>query len=258
MSAWRRKAIELLPQHRPLIERAESPMSLWIDLRLRFLDHVASGEQAAERAVLGYASWCTAEGAGSGPSDTLTAALVAFYEDLASEKTLWPRFRDWFRPNEFEALVHHFQYHLSDQEFQQLREEFYGRRSKSGRSRVWRPMVQHPQETLHQLCAIFPAFEASWAEEKAPPEDGLVEGVYYEWSHHAVLRKFLEYFAMNHGSFSAKQLRVFGAWVNRAVSVNDDLENAVSTCFLEHARQVGIDRVLGPYLLSRAKDKSHP
>jgi hypothetical protein len=77
-------------------------------------------------------------------------------------------------------------------------------------------MVQHPQVTLDQLCAIFPAFEASWAEEKAPAEDGLVEGVYYEWSHHAVLRHFLEYFAMNHGSFTAKQLRAFGAWVNRA------------------------------------------
>src|SRR5579859_907973 len=77
---------------RVLIEQAESPMSLWIDWRLRFLDHVASGEQAAERAVLRYASWCTAEGAGSGPSDTLTAVLVAFYEDLASEKALWPRF----------------------------------------------------------------------------------------------------------------------------------------------------------------------
>ena len=94
MSAWRRKALELLPQHRALIERAESPMSLWIDLHLRFRDHVASGE----RAVLQYASWCTREGAGTGPSDTLTAVLVAFYEDLAGEKELWPRFKDWFSP----------------------------------------------------------------------------------------------------------------------------------------------------------------
>lgn len=135
MSAWRRKALELLPQHRLLIELAESPMSLWIDLRLRFIDHVASGEQAAERAVLRYASWCTVEGAGSGPSDTLTAVLVAFYEDLASEKALWSRFRDWFRPNEFEALARAFRYHLSDQEFQQLREEFYGGRAESGSRR---------------------------------------------------------------------------------------------------------------------------
>ncbi len=135
MSAWRRKALEFLPQHQTLIERAESPMSLWIDLRLRFLDHVASGEEGAVRAVLRYASWCTAEGAGTGASDTLAAVLVSFYEDLAAERALWPRFKDWFRPNEFEALVQPFQYHPSDQQFAQLRKEFYDGRAKSGRSR---------------------------------------------------------------------------------------------------------------------------
>lgn len=85
--------------------------------------------------MLRYASWCTAEGAGTGPSDTLRAVLVAFYEDLASEKALWPRFRGWFWPSEFEALAQTFRYHLSDQEFQQLREEFFACRAKSGRSR---------------------------------------------------------------------------------------------------------------------------
>jgi len=130
MSAWRRKALELLPQHRALIEQAESPMSLWNELRFRFLDCIASGDRATEGAVLRYASWCTNEGAGTGPSDTLTAVLVAFYEDLASEKSLWPRFREWFRPFEFEALARPFHYHLSAEEFQQLRDEFYGDRTK--------------------------------------------------------------------------------------------------------------------------------
>ena len=61
---------------------------------------------------------------------------------------------------------------------------------------------------------------------------------------------------MNHETFTANQLRAFGEWVNGAVSVEP--ENAVSTCFLEHARQIRIDRVLRPYLSSKAKDKSHP
>jgi hypothetical protein len=135
MSAWRRKALELLPQHRTLVESAESPMSLWIELRYRFLDHIASGDRDAERAMLAYASWCTKEGAGSGPSDTLTAVLVSFYEDLAGEKALWPRFREWFRPYEFEALSLPFHYHLSDQEFQKLREEFYSGAAKANRAR---------------------------------------------------------------------------------------------------------------------------
>jgi hypothetical protein len=116
---------------------------------------------------------------------------------------------------------------------------------------------QRPQDTLSQLCEMFPAFKAEWDKEEAPPEDGLVEGVYYEWSHHAVLSAFLVYFARTHPSFSEKQLRHFGDWVDRAVSIDDDLENAVSTCFLEHTRQRRINRVLAPYLARRAKDKQH-
>jgi len=119
-------------------------------------------------------------------------------------------------------------------------------------------MVQTPHETLTQLCTIFPAFVASWAEEEAPATDGLVDGVYYEWTHHAVLRNFLEFFASNRESFTAKQLHTFGEWVNHAVSKEDELENAISTCFLEHAKQIGINRVIGPYLSAKAKGKSRP
>lgn len=116
-------------------------------------------------------------------------------------------------------------------------------------------MVQAPQETLTQLYTIFPTFVASWAEEEAPAADGLVDGVYYEWTHHAVLRNFLEFFASNRESFTAKQLQTFGEWVNRAVSKEDELENAISTCFLEHAKQVGINRAIAPYLSANAKAK---
>jgi hypothetical protein len=60
---------------------------------------------------------------------------------------------------------------------------------------------------------------------------------------------------VNHGSFTEKQLPTFGNWVNSAVSIGDDLENAVSTCFLGHAKQVSINRVLGPHLSAAAKRK---
>jgi hypothetical protein len=115
--------------------------------------------------------------------------------------------------------------------------------------------MQRPQETLHQLCEIFPLFGEVWHEEGAPPEDGLVDGVYYEWTHHHVMRAFLSYFSANHQSFAERQLQQFGSWINSAVSTEDDLENAVSTCFLEHARQVSINRILAPYLSRQAKDK---
>jgi hypothetical protein len=79
--------------------------------------------------------------------------------------------------------------------------------------------------------------------------------VYYEWTHHAVLRCFLDYFSAGHEGFEKKQLERFCAWVNAAVAVGGEMENAVSTCFLEHARQVKINRVLAPYLSREAKSR---
>jgi hypothetical protein len=113
-----------------------------------------------------------------------------------------------------------------------------------------------PQDTLRQLSEIFPSFDEWWKDEQAPTEDGLVNGVYYEWRHHSVMREFLQYFASNRASFTEEQLRRVGAWINEAVSIQGDLENAVSTCFLEHTRQVKINRVLDPHLSPQAKGKS--
>ena len=117
--------------------------------------------------------------------------------------------------------------------------------------------MQRPQDTLRKLCDVFPPFRDEWEEEGAPMEDGLVDGVYYQWTHHAVMRAFLSFFAANQGSFTETQLRRFGDWVNQVVSASDDLENAVSTCFLEHLHQVKADRLLAPYLSRQAKERRH-
>ncbi|MGH7725596.1 MAG: hypothetical protein ACREOU_09225 [Candidatus Eiseniibacteriota bacterium] len=114
-----------------------------------------------------------------------------------------------------------------------------------------------PQDTLDRLCEGFPSFADWWAKEEAPSEDGLVDGVYYEWTHHRVVAEFLTYFSANPAQFTPKQLKWLGDWINDAVSAGGDLESAVSTCFLEHMRQVGINRVLAPYLSRQAKVRSH-
>ncbi len=117
--------------------------------------------------------------------------------------------------------------------------------------------MQRPQETLRQLVELFPGFEERWKVENAPPEDGLVDGVYYEWTHHRVMAEFLEYFSKHHDASTEKQLKLLAAWVNSAVEAEGPLENAVSTCFLEHSRQLKVNRVLAPYLSNVARGKSH-
>lgn len=113
--------------------------------------------------------------------------------------------------------------------------------------------TQRPQITAEQLCEIFPNFRGFWHDDERPAEDGLVDGVYYKWTHHEVLSEFLAFFSKNYEAFSEKQLRQFGTWIEKAISGPTSLENAVSTCFLEHTRQSKINRVLAPYLPREAK-----
>ena len=46
MSAWRRKAIELLPELRLVIEKADSPTALWIDLTFHFVKIASDADTA--------------------------------------------------------------------------------------------------------------------------------------------------------------------------------------------------------------------
>ena len=107
-----------------------------------------------------------------------------------------------------------------------------------------------PEEVLRYLCAVFPSFEKWWKDAEREPLDT-------KRGFHCIMAELIQFFGMNHQTFSEKQLRRFGQWVNAAVLIEGPLENAISTCFLEHTRQVKINRVIAPYLSRAAKDKSH-
>lgn len=107
-----------------------------------------------------------------------------------------------------------------------------------------------PGEVFRHLCAVFPTFQKWW-------KDGEQEPLDTELGFHRIMAEFIQFFGANHHSFSEKQLRRFGEWVNASVLIDGPLENAISTCFLEHTRQVKINRILAPYLSRVAKDKSH-
>jgi hypothetical protein len=124
MSAWRRQALDLLPEHREVVEAAESPMALWIELHFLFEDTVARGDWKSVGRFLKLAAWCVSEDSGPLPNDTSTAAAVAFYEHLPEDRTLWKYFPSWFSRREFESLLPVFAYHLDDNELEQLKQSY--------------------------------------------------------------------------------------------------------------------------------------
>jgi hypothetical protein len=120
MSAWRRQAIEMLPEFEARIASSDSPMSLWIDLAMEFDRAFREHDNALLRRVLRFAGWCVSEHSGSLPNDTSTAAACAFYEHLPANRAYWPHFRQWFFPHEFSRLLPIFKYHLSAEDVAQL------------------------------------------------------------------------------------------------------------------------------------------
>jgi len=85
MSEWRERALELFPDIRTDIEKAESVGMLWIELESRFNSHydrlskghVQESSQVI-RAIYHYAIWCS-----RAESDrTFNAATLGFYEHV--------------------------------------------------------------------------------------------------------------------------------------------------------------------------------
>lgn len=97
------------------------------------------------------------------------------------------------------------------------------------------------------LVEIFPSFAADCEDEEIQPDTTL----------HFVMRDFAPYFSSNLGAFSEFQIRNLARFINDAVAVDDNLENAVGTCFLEHLHQVRSYKILAPFLSRQAKDKTH-
>ena len=112
-----------------------------------------------------------------------------------------------------------------------------------------------PAAALRQLCDISVAFERWWNDEET--EDRLVDGVHSDLTNHRLLMEFFDFFANGHRSFTEPQLQLLGAWLNEAIALDDDLSDAVSSCFLRNCREQQLDQSLAPFLSARARAKSH-
>jgi hypothetical protein len=105
-----------------------------------------------------------------------------------------------------------------------------------------------PDDLLQRLFTIFPDFRASY------------EGPLYDepLSHDSVLTAFTSDFGVQFRDSTDDQFRAFAALVHAAMSAGGELERAFSTCFLQHVREVDIDRVFWPYLSGAAREHIKP
>lgn len=108
------------------------------------------------------------------------------------------------------------------------------------------------KELREALVAVFPGFSQNCSTDDAREADASGEATL-----HMVMSEFCSYYSCCQEQFSARQLGSLGDIVNDAVAVDDDLENAVATCFLEHLRQVEGYKALAPHLSSAAKARTH-
>jgi hypothetical protein len=105
-----------------------------------------------------------------------------------------------------------------------------------------KPLPQSPEELNAALVNIFSAF--SGALEELASSDAYEGGVNF----HALMREFAYFFGKGIDSFSERQLAKLAELLVRAAKEPGPLENAIDTCFLEHTRQIKVNRQLAPWL----------
>lgn len=136
MSAWKRVALEMLPEYRDTIEAAENPMALWIEFELEFEEvyRAAPVDDDLIRRFYDYARWCIQSPGENGHlSDAGTAVVCAFYEHLPQHAAIRRDLHRWLTLDEFNKLRETFRYHLSVQEFADFEREFSAAMKKGAR-----------------------------------------------------------------------------------------------------------------------------
>ncbi|BCG65201.1 MAG: hypothetical protein methR_P3026 [Methyloprofundus sp.] len=111
-------------------------------------------------------------------------------------------------------------------------------------------MINTPEELQHKLVELYPSLEKELEE-----EDGFDYGYKPEITYHHVWMAFTIIANECLTGSDIKTLKKFCYIVNYMVGEGGDKENSVSTCLLEHASQIGIIKIIKPYLVSGAKNE---
>lgn len=123
MSAWRRIAIEKLPELQKEISTADGAYGVWIELRFE-LERIYAREIVDDSLIARiyqYANWCLCQ-----PHDDnlRTAVVVCFYEHLPMSPKVRQDVGRWLSEEDFRALRPAFCYHLSESEVEDFAREF--------------------------------------------------------------------------------------------------------------------------------------
>lgn len=107
-------------------------------------------------------------------------------------------------------------------------------------------VISSPPDLVARIIQLFPSFAVEWNGGEAY---GYENG---DFSYHSV---FLTFAPLSYGLLmqaSSETVRSFCDFVNAAVEQRGTLENAVSTCFLEHASHLAVRRLIEPSLSAAA------
>src|SRR5437870_2803281 len=114
MSAWRKRALELFPEQRRIIENKREFTSSIYQL---FFDLLPDAEQAHQennidllKRIYKFAEWCWKQKRRA--PDIYNAVIVAFYEHLVDESSMRTAVAQWLKPEIFDDLQEVFRQRL--------------------------------------------------------------------------------------------------------------------------------------------------
>ena len=131
MPPWKETALEMLPEMADAISRSDSPYSLWADINNAF-DGAYDCEPQDEsfiRRTYEFYLWCAQAPRGeTATDDLLTCVVVCFLEHIPEHPKARADMPRWFSYQDFIGMERTFRYHLSEQDFLDLKQLFYRNR----------------------------------------------------------------------------------------------------------------------------------
>lgn len=106
--------------------------------------------------------------------------------------------------------------------------------------------IFNPSDLSEALMDIFPDLRQLWA------QPGELEAEDTQ-SFHSVWMVFAPHSYKLLHEATPNEIKRFSSLIDYMVSRGGDLENAVSTCFLEHASQLSVRKLLKPHLSRESK-----